>query len=168
MAQATTPTEETTPTTATAPPASDYPVVHWQAGEWPFTVQLLTITKDPEGYAGLGSAPPGHDWLMVRASITSTTPDRGTGAPTPELRCTAPNGGSWNANDDNTVTPELTGYEEDPNSTELAQPYDVGFSPGEAHTWASEWEVPENTNTEAVTCGVISGGSAGATTSLME
>lgn len=144
-------TQATTP-----PPASNYPVVNWKAGEWPFSVQLIDITKNPEGYAGAGSAPPEHTWLMVRVSVTSTTPDRDTSAPTPELRCTAPNSNAWNANDANTVTPEQDGYEEQAGSRELTQAADVGMSPGQAHIWAAEWEAPEDTNTESVICGIVS------------
>jgi hypothetical protein len=143
-------TQATTATAATPNPA--YPVVQWNDEPWPFTLQLVSITKSPEGYHGRGSAPPKWEWLMVRVNITSQTADRTPPTPSLALRCSGPGSELWNPGDAHTVTPMIEGYEQPPGSDELTLPADVGLAYNEPQTWGAEWEVPESTNTSEVTC----------------
>jgi hypothetical protein len=144
-------TATTVPTetsTQTASPASNYPVVSWNNGPWPFTLQVISITKSPEGFRGVGSAPPGHEWLMLRMAVTSQTPDRGTEAPQLEranVVCNWPGSPEYNHDAED-------GYEEQVGSNELVLPTSVGMRPNESHTWGAEWEIPENLDTKNVTC----------------
>jgi hypothetical protein len=134
---------QTAAATAAAPNPA-YPVVHWTEESWKFGLQLVSITKNPQGFQGRENLPPGKDWLMVRVNITNEVQGRSPAAFPLEIRCGAPTNGS----------PEIDGFEQVSGSNELVLPSYVGLGSNEPHTWGAEWEVPESTNTSHVTCGL--------------
>jgi hypothetical protein len=124
--------------------------VQWNSGPWPFALQISSITKDPEGFMGRGSAEPGSDWLMVRINVTNQTLDRAANTPNEiNVECTWPGGP---ATGNSSALSELDGYEVTPGSRELVLGSNVGMGPGESHIWGAEWEAPENVDTEKVRC----------------
>jgi hypothetical protein len=141
-----------TTTAAAATTTSAYRVVHWVNEPWPFTLQLVSISKSLEGYLGLGSAPPKWDWLMVRVNITNQSPGRTPPTPELQLRCSGPGSSVWNPNDAHVATPMLQGYEQQPGANRLSLASQVGLGYGVPQTYAAEWEVPESTNTSEVRC----------------
>ena len=147
---AATTTQSTVQSSTTA--SSSYPVVQWANPPWPLSLQIVSITKNPAGFEGLGNAPPKWDWLMVRVAITNETADRGPPTPSPKILCSGPGSSSWNPGDDHSETDMLDGYEQEPGSTHLSLPADTSLAYGHPEIWASEWEVPEDTDTTKVSC----------------
>jgi hypothetical protein len=149
----------TATTTTAASTSSTYPLVHWTSGPWPFTVQLASITMSPEGFPGSGSAPPGYEKLMVRVNITSLTSGRTAVTPTDsevQIECSGPNSASWNSGGPaSTSVPIVAGWDEGedaPDSTGA----NIAMGYNEPHQWDAEWEVPENTKPEVVSCTIVS------------
>jgi hypothetical protein len=145
----------TTQTTATvAPTSSSYRLVHWKSGPWPFTAQIASITKSPEGFPGTGSAPPGLTKLMVRVSMASQTSDRTP--PTPadsevQIECSAPNSSAWNPGEERKSVPIVDGWDEGSNAPDSSGAH-IGMGYEEPHIYDAEWEVPEATGTGSVKC----------------
>ncbi len=142
-------------TTATpAPTSSGYRLVHWKSGPWPFTAQLVSITKSPEGFPGAGSSPPGWTKLMVRVNMASQTSDRTP--PTPgdfgvKIECRGSNTASWNSGEGRETVPIVAGWDEGSNAPDSSGSR-IGMGYEEPHTYDAEWEVPEATNTTSVKC----------------
>ncbi len=144
----------TTAQTATAaPPSSTYPVVHWNDGPWPFTAQLVSITKSPEGFPGIGSAPPHWERLMVRVNIASQTTDRAPPTPSDnaiQIACSAPNSSSWN-DGYRLDYPIVYGWDEGENAPDQTGA-NIGLGYQVPQVWDAEWQVPEGTDTASVKC----------------
>jgi hypothetical protein len=144
----------TTQTTPSAPTNSTYPVVHWKDGPWPFTAQLVSITKSPEGFPGAGSSPPGFDKMMVRVSMASQTSDRTPPTPSDfevQVECKGPNSGSWNPGGARKNVPVVDGWDEGANAPDSSGAH-IGMGYEEPHLYDAEWEVPEATDTATVKC----------------
>jgi hypothetical protein len=141
----TTATSSAQPTTS----ADSYPVVHYSSEHWPFTLQIIDFSEQVDGPESIGSAPPGHQWLLVRINVTLESPGRSADAPKLEtgLQCSLPGG--------NTLDEREGGYEEPTGSGETVAAYNLGFASGESHVWVSYYEVAQGTKTTGVTCSII-------------
>jgi hypothetical protein len=144
----------TTQTTPSAPTNSSYPLVHRKDGPWPFTAQLVSITKSPEGFPGAGSSPPGFDKMMVRVNMASQTSDRTPPTPSDfdvQIECKGTNSSSWNPGGERKNVPIVWGWDEGSNAPDSSGSH-IGMGYEEPHTWDAEWEVPEATDTTSVKC----------------
>jgi hypothetical protein len=147
------PTGSTTQTAA-APPSSTYPLVHWKDGPWPYTAQLVSITKNPEGFPGAGSSPPGLTKMMVRVSMASQTRDRTPPTPSDfgvQIECRGPNSSAWNPGGERKNVPIVDGWDEGSNAPDSSGAH-IGMGYEEPHIYDAEWEVPQATDTASVTC----------------
>jgi hypothetical protein len=143
---ASTPTQ--TATTAATP--SSYPVVSFtynQEGAWPFTAQIVSIRENTTGFPGTAVVSPGYTVLMVQVNITSKTIRSVVPGPSYlKVLCSGPNSGQWkNEYNDN-------GYDEGSGSAPDPAGNNIAPGDGQPHPWDAEWEVPEGTSTESVSC----------------
>jgi hypothetical protein len=141
------PTETATTAAATA---SSYPVVNFtfnQEGAWPFTAQIVSITENTTGFPGTAVVSPGYTVLMVQINITSKTVRSVVPGPSYiKVLCSGPNSSQWKDEyNDN-------GYDEGSESAPDPAGNNIAPGDGQPHPWDAEWEVPEGTSTESVSC----------------
>lgn len=150
----------TTPATTAAAPST--PVVKFiehatvsQAGNWPFSAQLVSIQTDVNGFGGIGAASHNQNQtdLEVQIGITDLMPGQLPPIPNPGVQCvapdlsrtlsvanTAPGGFGWDA-----------GPDEGPDTTGDSVP----MGDGQPHDWDEEWAVPVGFNVAGVKCSLV-------------
>ncbi len=148
------PTSPATTTSSTPSGAPSYPLVHFTitnttthpAGIWPFTAQLVSITENPNGFAGSDPVPPQDTYLMVQVAITSGITGRTVGVvPEPTIACHGPDDHRWSYQGND-------GYDEGSETAPESQGANVAFGNGQSHLWDAQWQVPEGTSTTNVQC----------------
>jgi hypothetical protein len=152
-----TPATETTPAATAAAEAPANPIVHFTmtdhttnpVGVWPFTVQLASITENPNGFPASQPLPPQDTYLMVQVAITSRITGRSVGAavPRPRISCHAPDDQQWSYK-----LPE--GYDQGSEAEPEAEGNNIAFGDGQPHLWDTEWQVPGGTSTTDVKCSI--------------
>jgi hypothetical protein len=134
--------------------APSYPTIHFTitdttthpAGIWPFTAQLVSITENPDGFAGSDPVPPQDTYLMVQVAITSGISGRTVGVvPQPAIGCHGPDDRAWSYQGND-------GYDEGAETAPESQGANVTFGDGQPHLWDAQWQVPEGTGTTNVKC----------------
>jgi hypothetical protein len=138
--------------TSTPAPVSPYPVVHFTEttksppGVWPFTVQLSSITENPNGFTGAVSAPPQDTYLMAQVNITSQV--TGRLVPPPDLAGMIVCQGYHKVAE----SEETSGYDQGTESAPERTGSNIAFSDDQPHAWDAEWVVSESTPVTDIKC----------------
>jgi hypothetical protein len=123
-----------------------------QAGNWPFTAQLASVTTDLTGfYPGLGIHDQDQTMLLVQVAITDQMP--GQRPPVPEfvISCNLPGVGRRDTADS---TGDEIGWDQGPGSSPDPLVDAVDFGDGQPQDWDQEWAVPLSLDVSGVTCSI--------------